>query len=98
MVLVTPSLGWGPDLLVNHNDNGVAESGTGTVYKNYNLAKDGTFWRGVINSNRRNDIASADCERITFGQNARTRPNDKHAPTLDVLVGGWTRLTGIPWA
>ena len=95
-VLVTPSLGWGPDLLMNHYDKGVAESGTGTGYKNYNLGKDGMFWRGVINPNRRNDIASADCERIMFWQNARTLPNDKHAPTPDVLAAYAYNQINVP--
>ncbi|WP_435809493.1 hypothetical protein [Streptomyces iakyrus] len=56
-------------------------------YKNYNLGKDGMFWRGVINKNRENDVDSYDCERTLFWQNAGTLPDDDHAPTPDVLAG-----------
>ncbi|MFE7166714.1 hypothetical protein [Streptomyces sp. NPDC057616] len=86
LVPVTPTLSWGEQLMVDHYEKGTAKNGSGAGYENYNLGKDGMFWRGVINPNRRNDIASADCERTMFWQNARTLPDDKHAPTPDVLA------------
>ncbi|WP_406473897.1 hypothetical protein [Streptomyces sp. NBC_01615] len=86
LVPVTPSLSWGEDLMVSHYEKGEASTGSGDGYEDYNLGKDGRFWRGVINKNRENDQASYDCERTLFWQNANTLPDDKHAPTPDVLA------------
>ena len=96
LVPVTPTLSWGEQLMVDHYEKGTAESGSGAGYENYNLGKDGMFWRGVINPNRRNDIASADCERTMFWQNARTLPTDKHAPTPDVLAAYAYNKINVP--
>ncbi|POX56412.1 hypothetical protein C3489_05000 [Streptomyces sp. Ru71] len=85
LVPVTPSLSWGEDLMVNHYEKGRADDSE-PVYKNYNLGKDGMFWRGVINKDREDDPASYDCERTLFWQDGRTLPADKHAPTPDVLA------------
>ncbi|MFE2535455.1 hypothetical protein [Streptomyces sp. NPDC059371] len=86
LVPVTPTLNWGEDLMVDHYEKGKAESGSGDGYENYNLGKDGMFWRGVINQDRANDPESYDCEDTLFWQNARTLPANKHAPTPDVLA------------
>jgi hypothetical protein len=86
LVPVTPTLSWGEDLMVNHYEKGKAENGSGDGYENYNLGKDGMFWRGVINQDRANDPESFDCEDTLFWQNARTLPANKHAPTPDVLA------------
>ncbi|MFJ8313721.1 MULTISPECIES: hypothetical protein [unclassified Streptomyces] len=86
LVPVTPSLSWGEQLMVDHYEKGTAESGSGSGYKNYNLGKNGHFWRGVVNKERENDPASYDCERNLFWQNANTLPDDKHAPTPGVLA------------
>ena len=87
LVPVTPSLSWGEELMVNHYEKGQDDTDSGFSYKNYNLGKDGRFWRGVINKNRENDSESYDCERTLFWQNANTLPDDDHAPTPDVLAG-----------
>ena len=73
--------------MVNHYEKGQDDTDSGFSYKNYNLGKDGMFWRGVINKNRENDSESYDCERTLFWQNANTLPDDDHAPTPDVLAG-----------
>ena len=86
LVRVTPSLSWGEDLMVSHYEKGETQT-DGEGYKDYNLGKDGRFWRGVINKNRANDIDAYDCERNLFWQNGNTLPDDKHAPTPDVLAG-----------
>ncbi|MFI6658981.1 hypothetical protein ACIBL8_26030 [Streptomyces sp. NPDC050523] len=86
LVPVTPTLSWGEQLMVDHYEKGKAENGSGAGFKDYNLGKDGMFWRGVINKNRANDVESYDCERTLFWQNAKTLPEDKHAPTPDVLA------------
>ncbi|WP_339132060.1 hypothetical protein WJM95_25155 [Streptomyces sp. f51] len=86
LVPVTPSLSWGEDLMVDHYEKGKAENGSGDGYDNYNLGKDGMFWRGVINQDRANDPESYDCEDTLFWQNARTLPANKHAPTPEVLA------------
>ncbi|WP_328538466.1 hypothetical protein [Streptomyces sp. NBC_00344] len=85
LVPVTPSLSWGEELMVDNYEKGKPSSGE-PGYKNYNLGKDGMFWRGVINKSMADDPASYDCERTLFWQNARTVPDDKHAPTPDVLA------------
>ncbi|MEV0206313.1 hypothetical protein AB0H97_14045 [Streptomyces sp. NPDC050788] len=86
LVPVTPTLSWGEELMVDHYEKGTAETGSGAGYKNYNLGKDGMFWRGVVNKNRESDPESAVCERTLFWQNANTLPDDKHAPTPDILA------------
>lgn len=86
LVPVTPSLSWGEELMVNHYEKGQDDTGSGFSYKNYNLGKDGRFWRGVINKNRENDVDSYDCERTLFWQDTGTLPQ-AHAPTPDVLAG-----------
>ncbi|MFF5519654.1 hypothetical protein [Streptomyces coeruleorubidus] len=87
LVPVTPSLSWGEELMVDHYEKGQDNTDSGFSYKNYNLGKDGMFWRGVINKNRENDAESYDCERTLFWQNADTLPDDDHAPTPDILAG-----------
>ncbi|MEU0784887.1 hypothetical protein ABZ341_25325 [Streptomyces sp. NPDC006173] len=86
LVPVTPSLSWGEDLMVDHYENGEAEAGGGDGYEDYNVGKDGMFWRGVINQDRANDPESYDCEDTLFWQNAGTLPDNGHAPTPDVLA------------
>ncbi|WP_330307012.1 MULTISPECIES: hypothetical protein [unclassified Streptomyces] len=86
LVPVTPTLSWGEELMVDHYDKGKAEAGSGEGYKNFNVGKDGRFWRGVINKNRENDPESSVCENTLFWQNANTLPDNKHAPTPDVLA------------
>lgn len=87
LVPVTPSLSWGKELMVDHYEKGQDDTDSGFSYKNYNLGKNGYFWRGVVNKNRENDPASYDCERNLFWQNANTLPDDDHAPTPEVLAG-----------
>jgi hypothetical protein len=87
LVPVTPSLSWGEELMVDHYEKGKDDTAGGFSYKNYNLGKDGMFWRGVINKNRENDVESYDCERTLFWQDVNTLPDDDHAPTPDVLAG-----------
>jgi len=86
LVPVTPTLSWGEELMVDHFEKGKAENGSGDGYENYNIGKDGMFWRGVVNKQREDDPESAVCERTLFWQNARILPDDKHAPTPDVLA------------
>ncbi|WND19972.1 hypothetical protein [Streptomyces violaceus] len=86
LVPVTPSLSWGEELMVDHYEKDKAEFDSGGGYKNYNLGKDGYFWRGVINESRRNELDAWDCERTLFWQDANTLPADKRAPTPGVLA------------
>lgn len=86
LVPVTPTLSWGEELMVDHYEKGEAEFGSGDGYEDYNLGKDGMFWRGVINQDRADDPESYDCEDTLFWQNARTLPANGHAPTPDVLA------------
>ncbi|MDT9701325.1 hypothetical protein [Streptomyces sp. P17] len=86
LVPVTPTLSWGGELMVDHYEKGQDNTDSGYSYKNYNLGKDGRFWRGVVSKSRENDPESALCERNLFWQNANTLPDDDHAPTPDVLA------------
>jgi hypothetical protein len=96
LVPVTPTLSWGEHLMVDHYEKGKAESGSGAGYTNYNLGKDGMFWRGVVNKARASDPESAVCEQTLFWQNARTLPNNKHAPTPDVLAAYAYNKINVP--
>ncbi|MGW4373160.1 hypothetical protein ACWEJ7_05770 [Streptomyces albidoflavus] len=84
-VRVTPTLSWGRELMVNHYEKGEAQH-DGPGYEDYNLGKDGRFWRGVINESRRDELDIFDCERNLFWQAAGTVPEDAHAPTPEVLA------------
>ncbi|WP_435284818.1 hypothetical protein [Streptomyces koelreuteriae] len=84
-VPVTPTLSWGEELMVDHYEKGKPEFKSGEGYKNYNLGKDGYFWRGVINKNREGDVETLDCERTLFWQDAGSLPDVKRAPTPDIL-------------
>ncbi|WP_434594751.1 hypothetical protein [Streptomyces sp. A5-4] len=86
LVPVTPSLSWGEQLMVDHYEKGEPQTG-GDGYKDFNVGKDGKFWRGVINENMADDPRSYDCERNLFWQDANTVPDDKNAPTPEVLAG-----------
>ncbi|WP_406139472.1 hypothetical protein [Streptomyces sp. NBC_01089] len=86
LVQVTPSLSWGEDLMVNSYEKGKSPGPGEASYKNYNMGKDGMFWRGVMNKDMVSDMASYSCERTLFWQDANTVPQDKHAPTPEVLA------------
>ncbi|WP_328335446.1 MULTISPECIES: hypothetical protein [unclassified Streptomyces] len=86
MVQVTPSLSWGEDLMVNSYEKGKPSGPGEASYKNFNLGKDGMFWRGVMNKDMESDMASYSCERTLFWQAANTVPKDSHAPTPEVLA------------
>ncbi|WP_405688403.1 hypothetical protein OG204_13405 [Streptomyces sp. NBC_01387] len=86
LVPVTPTLSWGEELMVNNYEKGKSSGSGETSYKNYNIGKDGKFWRGVINQDVAQDAWSYDCERTLFWQDANTLPDDPHAPTPDVLA------------
>ncbi|MFD8896425.1 hypothetical protein [Streptomyces ardesiacus] len=86
LVAVTPSLSWGEELMVTQYEKGEARTSDSSGYKNYNLGKDGQFWRGVINEERQDDAESYACDRTLFWQDANTLPANDHAPTPDVLA------------
>ncbi|MET9309273.1 hypothetical protein ABZX68_28825 [Streptomyces cellulosae] len=84
---------FGKDLWTDHYRDGKPaenfdlESPTNSVaegYKNYNLAMDGYFWRGVAPDP--GDRDSWDCGRIMFWVDAGRVPNDPHAPTPKMLA------------
>ncbi|MFJ6084320.1 hypothetical protein ACIQI8_23245 [Streptomyces sp. NPDC092369] len=54
-------------------------------YKNYNLGKDGYFWRGVAPDVFNLDDTSL-CTRLMFWQDAGTIPDDPNAPTPKTLA------------
>ncbi|MCX4726256.1 hypothetical protein [Streptomyces sp. NBC_01306] len=86
LVHVTPTLSWGEDLMVSSYEKDKSAGAGLPSYKNYNLGKSGMFWRGVMNKDLKDDPESWSCERNLFWQEANTVPDDKHAPTPDVLA------------
>ncbi|MEV0689539.1 hypothetical protein [Streptomyces sp. NPDC050388] len=57
---------------------------TAEGYEDYNLGKDGYFWRGVAPDP--SDPESWDCGRIMFWVDAGDIPDDPHAPTPEMLA------------
>ncbi|MCT7352074.1 hypothetical protein N4P33_07790 [Streptomyces sp. 15-116A] len=57
---------------------------TAEGYKDYNLGKDGYFWRGVAPDS--SDPDSWDCGRIMFWVDAGEIPDDPNAPTPEMLA------------
>ncbi|MGW2422247.1 hypothetical protein ACWC0C_23835 [Streptomyces sp. NPDC001709] len=57
---------------------------TAEGYKNYNIGKDGYFWRSVAPDD--SDPGSWDCGRIMFWQDAGQIPKIPHAPTPKMLA------------
>ncbi|QKW08592.1 hypothetical protein HUT18_21695 [Streptomyces sp. NA04227] len=78
--------GWGEQLLVDHYEKG-RDDGTGEPsWKNYNLGKDGKWWRAVVREDMEFSDESFKCDKFLFWQDAGTLPNDPNAPTPDVLA------------
>ncbi|MET9758666.1 hypothetical protein ABZ016_06365 [Streptomyces sp. NPDC006372] len=86
---VSPHASWGGQKLwtdhyrdgkdaYNYEDESLV---TRKGYKNYNLGKDGYFWRGVAR-----DQDSYDCERVMFWQDAGEIPEVPNAPTAETLA------------
>ncbi|MET9392594.1 hypothetical protein ABZY20_19735 [Streptomyces sp. NPDC006624] len=61
------------------------EPSTVKGYKNYNLGKDGYFWRGVAPDVTAIDDTSL-CSRLMFWQDAGQIPDDPNAPTPETLA------------
>jgi hypothetical protein len=79
---VNAQLSWNVDLFVDQYEKGEEDDG----YKNYNLGKDGMFWRAVVRKGQENNPEAWDCGRVMFWQDAGTVPDDANAPTPDVLA------------
>ncbi|WP_371527627.1 hypothetical protein OG302_17300 [Streptomyces sp. NBC_01283] len=86
LVKVTPTLSWGQELMVNTFEKDKSPSDGIKSYKNFNLGKDGKFWRGVVNPAMKDDPGGYDCEEILFWQDAGTLPKIDNAPTPEVLA------------
>ncbi|MGW7067743.1 hypothetical protein ACWGII_18135 [Streptomyces sp. NPDC054855] len=86
LVPVTPSLSWGQQLMVDYYEKGKPQSDGTKSYKNFNLGKDGKFWRGVVNPDMEDDPEAYDCEETLFWQDAGTLPKIDNAPTPEVLA------------
>ncbi|MFD4634287.1 hypothetical protein ACFVYR_17940 [Streptomyces sp. NPDC058284] len=86
LVPVTPTLSWGRDLMIDHYEKGKTQSDGDKGYKNFNLGKDGRFWRGVVNPDMEDDPEAYECEKNLFWQDAGTLPKVANAPTPKVLA------------
>ncbi|MDQ1017156.1 hypothetical protein QFZ43_003705 [Streptomyces afghaniensis] len=84
---------WGKGLWTDHYRDGkpadnfdmhAPTNSTAEGYKNYNLGKDGYFWRGVAPDP--NDSESWDCGRIMFWVDAGKVPDDPNTPTPKTLA------------
>jgi hypothetical protein len=90
---VTPHVGWGGQKLWTdhyrdgkdaYNNNGDGSLTPTKGYDNYNIGKEGYFWRGVAPDTE--DPASWDCERVMFWQDAGQIPDVPNAPTPKTLA------------
>ncbi|MEV8017661.1 hypothetical protein AB0O76_15245 [Streptomyces sp. NPDC086554] len=86
LVPVTPSLSWGEQLMVDHYEKGKTQSDGAEGYKNFNIGKNGKFWRGVVNPDMEDDPAAYECEKNLFWQDAGVIPKIANAPTPKVLA------------
>ncbi|WUU54285.1 hypothetical protein OIE82_14520 [Streptomyces althioticus] len=86
---------WSAGIFVDHydkaedQDNFDLDSPTNSTaqgYRNYNIGKQGMFWRSVVRKGHEDDIKAWDCGRIMFWQDAGTVPDDEHAPTPETLA------------
>ncbi|MDN0193605.1 hypothetical protein [Streptomyces sp. S.PNR 29] len=81
---------YGKELWTDHYRDGKPETNfddelsTAEGYKNYNIGKDGYFWRSVAPDE--NDPESWDCGRIMFWQDAGEIPRIPHAPSAKTLA------------
>ncbi|MFC9686057.1 hypothetical protein [Streptomyces sp. NPDC056948] len=84
---------WGKGLWTDHYRDGKPaenfdmhnpKNSTAEGYKNYNLGKDGYFWRGVAPDPMASD--SWDCGRIMFWVDAGETPDDPNSPTPKTLA------------
>ncbi|MFC9504953.1 hypothetical protein [Streptomyces sp. NPDC057002] len=84
---------WGKGLWTDHYRDGKPaenfdmhspKNSTAEGYKNYNLGKDGYFWRGVAPDPMASD--SWDCGRIMFWVDAGEVPDDPNSPTPKTLA------------
>ncbi|TPQ22025.1 hypothetical protein [Streptomyces sporangiiformans] len=88
---VSPHVSWyGEKLWTDHYRDGKDATNwnddlsTAKGYDNYNLGKDGYFWRGVAPDTTNED--SWDCDRVMFWQNAGEIPEVPNAPTAKTLA------------
>ncbi|WP_409059283.1 hypothetical protein [Streptomyces sp. SYP-A7185] len=86
LVPVTPSLSWGEQLMVDTFEKDKSPSDGIKSYKNFNLGKDGKFWRGVVNPDMEDDPEAYNCQEILFWQDAGTLPQIANAPTPKTLA------------
>ncbi|MGW6056387.1 hypothetical protein [Streptomyces sp. NPDC055189] len=86
LVPVTPSLSWGQQLMVDTFEKDKSPSDGIKSYKNFNLGKDGKFWRGVVNPDMEDDPEAYNCQEILFWQDAGALPKIANAPTPKVLA------------
>ncbi|MDG9708085.1 hypothetical protein [Streptomyces sp. DH10] len=81
---------WGKELWTDHyrdkedSENWDDTLSTAPGYKNYNIGKDGYFWRSVAPD--KTDPESWDCGRIMFWQDAAEIPKVPNAPTSKTLA------------
>ncbi|MGB8944144.1 MAG: hypothetical protein WCD21_28515 [Streptomyces sp.] len=86
LVPVTPSLSWGEQLMVDTFEKDKSPSDGIKSYKNFNLGKDGKFWRGVVNPDMKDDTEAYNCQEILFWQDAGALPKIANAPTPEILA------------
>ncbi|MFF1377037.1 hypothetical protein [Streptomyces sp. NPDC058308] len=94
--LVNAHVWWSNGLWVDHYEKAKSSDGTFGLtrtggagaggYKNFNLGKQGMFWRSTVRKGRYQDPEAWDCGRIMFWQEAGTIPEDENAPTPKTLA------------
>ncbi|MET7323828.1 hypothetical protein [Streptomyces sp. NPDC005549] len=86
---------WTSGIFVDHYEEGeeqdnfdinASKNTMAKGYKDYNVGKDGMFWRSVVRKGHEQDTEAWDCGRVMFWQDAGTIPDDEHAPTPETLA------------
>ncbi|MFJ4331296.1 hypothetical protein [Streptomyces sp. NPDC088935] len=86
---------WTSGIFVDHYEEGeeqdnfdinASKNTMAKGYKDYNVGKNGMFWRSVVRKGHEQDTKAWDCGRIMFWQDAGTIPDDPHAPTPETLA------------
>jgi hypothetical protein len=84
MVAVNAHEWWSPELIVDHYKDGKYDGEPG--YHDYNMGKDGMWWRSVVRAGHEQDIKAWDCDKIMFWEDRGQVPDVPHAISPKILA------------
>ncbi|KAF4406015.1 hypothetical protein CRI70_12280 [Streptomyces sp. Ru87] len=76
---------WTDGLFVDHYKDGKPDDGV-PGYDNYNLGKDGMWWRSVVREGHEDDVRAWDCDKVMFWADAGEIPDDPHTISPKILA------------